>query len=136
MKIFWRATLLTAPLLGLACMDVCGCPPLPASAAVYGRVQTVDGSPVAQARVSAYVGWDGTCVRREYSDGSTQTRDNGSYRVLFVSGGEDEAMCVRIQVSAPLDSDLRDAPDTTVTLAFRFYAPFDSTRVDATLSPP
>lgn len=129
--------MLAGALLGLACTtDVCGCPPLPATAAVYGRVQMPDGSPVAQARVLAYVGWDGDCSRREFADGSTLTRDDGNYKLWFLSGGEDEAVCVRVQVSAPFESDLRDAPDTTVTLALRYYAPFDSTRVDATLGEP
>jgi hypothetical protein len=135
--ISWRTTLLAGALLGLACTtDVCGCPPTPAIAAVFGRVQTADGAPVSQARVWAYVAWDGNCIRRESPDGTALTRGDGTYTVWVAAGGEDEASCVRVQVRAPLESDLLDAPDTMVTLAIRYAAPFDSTRVDATLSAP
>lgn len=101
-----------------------------------GAVQTADGAPVAQASVLAYVAWDGDCSRRQYPDGAAATRGDRTYTVWVASGGEGEGTCVRVQVRAPLESGLLDAPATTVTLAIRYSEPFDSTRVDATLSAP
>jgi len=135
--ISWKEALLAGAVTGLACTtDVCGCPPLPATAAVFGRVQTADGTPIALAMVLAYVAWDGDCGRREHPDGSTAARSDGSYTLWIAAGGEDPASCVRVRVRAPLESGLGDAPDTTVTLAIRYTEPFDSIRVDATLSGP
>lgn len=135
--ISWRTTLLAGALLGLACTtDVCGCPPLPASAALYGRVQTADGAPVAEAQLAAYVAWDGDCSRREFPDGTAGTRDDGTYSLRILGGEETQGTCVRVRVQAPFESNLLDGADTTVNLAFRYTEPFDSTRVDATLSAP
>ena len=137
--VFRKETLLGGAVIGLACgspTDGCGCPPLPAVAAVFGRVQTADGAPVAQALVSAYIGWSGDCSWREFPDGSTMTRADGTYTVWVAGGEETQAICMRVRVRAPFESTLLDAPDTTVTLALRYTEPFDSTRVDATLSAP
>ena len=135
----WRGTLLAGAVIGLACgspTEGCGCPPTPASATVFGRVQTAAGAPVAQAFVSAYIGFDGDCGARESADGSALTRDDGTYTVRILGGVEPEPTCVLVRARAPFESGLPDAPDTTVTLTFRYAAPFDSTRVDATLGAP
>lgn len=134
-----RATLLAAAAIGLACgspTDGCGCPPTPASATVFGRVQTVDGAPVAQALVLAYVARDGDCSRRDSPDGSAATRGDGAYSLWIAGDDETDSACVAVRVRAPFESGLMDTPDTTVTLALRYSEPLDSTRVDATLSAP
>jgi hypothetical protein len=99
-------------------------------------VQTADGAPVAQATVFAYIAWDGDCGRRESPDGLAMTRADGTYTVGIAGGQETGATCVRVRVRAPFESGLFDAADTTVTLAIRYSAPFDSARVDATLGSP
>ncbi len=137
--ISWRVTLLAGAVIGLACgfpTDGCGCPPLAPGAAVFGRVLTADGAPVAQATVFAYIARDGDCGRHEFADGSDLTRADGTYTVGIAGFLDIEASCVRVRVRAPLGSGLLDAPDTTVTLSIRSVAPFDSTRVDATLVSP
>jgi hypothetical protein len=123
-------------LLGLACInptDGCGCPPTPATALVVGRVQTAAGAAVPQATVLAYIAIGGDCSRRESPDGLGQTRADGSYRVGIAAVLEMSSTCVLVHVRAPFGSELQDAADTTVTLGFRYAAPVDSTRVDATL---
>ena len=137
--ISWRGTVLTGAVIGLACSNptgMCGCPPIAPGAAVFGRVQTADGAPVAQARVSAYIAQAGDCGLRDAPDGFSLTRGDGTYTVGIAGFLDVEATCVRVRVRAPLGSGLLDAPDTTVTLSIRSAAPFDSTRVDATLSTP
>jgi hypothetical protein len=137
--ISWRATLLAGAVIGLACggpTEMCGCPPTLLSASVFGRVQTAAGAPVARATVFAYIAQAGDCSRRDDPDGLSETRGDGTY-TLAVGGHEPiEAACVLVRVRAPLGSGLLDAPDTTVTLAIRAAAPFDSARVDVTLSAP
>ena len=135
----WRGTLLAGAVIGLGCgfpTDGCGCPPTPASAMVFGRVQTADGAPVVRAVVLAYIARDGNCAPRESPDGTGQTRGDGTYRVGIAGGDETEPTCVRVRVRAPFESGLLDAADTTVTLAIRYSPPFDSARVDATLGSP
>lgn len=133
----WRVPLLAGAVVGLACTtDVCGCPPLAATAAVFGRVQTEAGDPVPQAIVSGYIAREGDCGRRDFEDGGAGSRADGTYTLFLAGIEETEATCVRVRVRAPLGSDLLDAPDTTVTLAIRYQGPFDSTRVDATLRAP
>ena len=137
--ISWRATLLAGAVIGLGCgfpTDGCGCPPTPASATVFGRVQTADGAPVTRAVVLAYIARDGDCGRRESPDGTGQTRGDGTYMIGIAGGDETEATCVLVRVRAPFESVLLDAADTTVTLAIRYSPPFDSARVDATLGSP
>ncbi len=134
-----RATVLAGAVIGLACgspTDGCGCPPIPPFAAVFGRVQTAAGAPVAQAPVLAYIAREGDCGRHESPDGTAVTRRDGSYTVGIAGPEPTEATCVRVWVRAPLESGLLDAADTTVTLSIRYGAPFDSTRVDATLGAP
>jgi hypothetical protein len=91
---------------------------------------------VEQATVFAYIARDGDCGRRESPDGLDVTRADGTYTVGIAAFQDIEATCVRVRVRAPLESGLPDAPDTTVTLSIRSFAPFDSTRVDATLGTP
>jgi hypothetical protein len=137
--ISWRATVLAGAVVGLACggpTDMCGCPPVAPSAAVFGRVQTAAGVPVANALVLAYVARDGNCGPREYPDASSVSRSDGNYSLTIFGPEPSEGSCVLVRVGAPLESDLLDAADTTVTLAIRYEPPFDSARVDATLSAP
>lgn len=134
----WRTTLLTGAVIGLACSNpagMCGCPPTPASATVFGRVQTAAGTPVANALVLAYVAQADDCGTREHADGSAATRVDGTY-TLAVAGPDEVEACVLVRVRAPFESGLQHPPDTTVTLAFRYTEPLDSKRVDATLSAP
>jgi hypothetical protein len=135
----WRASLLVGIVIGLACVnptDGCGCPPTPLSAAVFGRVQTTAGAPVAKATVFAYIAQAGDCSRRDAPDGLNETRADGTYTLGIAGAEETESTCVLVRVRAPLGSDLLDAPDTTVTLAIRLRPPFDSVRIDATLEAP
>jgi hypothetical protein len=136
--ISWRATLLAGAVIGLACVptDGCGCTPALMAAGVFGRVQTGTGAPVANATVFAYIARGGDCSRRDDSDGSGVSRDDGTYTVNIASIEQTDTACVLVHVRAPLGSGLLDPPDTTVTLAIRATAPFDSARVDATLSAP
>ena len=137
--ISWRGALLAGAVIGLGCggpTDMCACPPVAPSAAVFGRVQTDGGAPVAEATVLAYLARAGDCGRRDDADGSAVTRGDGTYTVAIAGFEDTEATCVRVRVRAPLESGLLDAADTTVTLAIRSARPFDSTRVDATLSRP
>ena len=131
--------MLAGAVIGLGCglpTDGCGCPPTPASATVFGRVQTADGAPVARAVVLAYIAQADDCGRRDSPDGSAVTQANGTYSVWVVGDVVDTAStCVRVRVRAPLESGLVDAPDTTVSLAFR-YTDTESARVDATLGSP
>lgn len=133
----WRTPLLAGAVIGLACgspTSMCGCPPVDLSAVVAGRVQTEAGAPVVQATVMAYIARGKDCGPRDFDDGLTQTGSDGTYRLFLLGTGEAEAACVRVRVRAPLESGLADAADTTVTLAIRSSQPFDSVRVDATLS--
>ena len=133
----WRTPLLAGAVIGLACSsptDMCSCPPLNVSAVVAGRVQTEAGAPVPLATVTAYIARGEDCGRREADDGLTVTGSDGTYKLFLLGNGETEATCVRVGVRAPLESGLADAADTTVTLAIRSGEPFDSTRVDVTLS--
>ena len=114
--ISWTGTVLAVAVIGLACIptDGCGCPPIPPFAAVFGRVQTAAGAPVAQATVSAYIAREGDCGRHESPDGTAVTRGDGSYTVGIAGPEPTEATCVRVQVRAPLESGLLDAADTMV----------------------
>jgi hypothetical protein len=125
-----------AGVLGLACLeptDGCGCPPTPATAVVFGRVQTTSGAPVAQAPVSAYIALSGNCSRQEFPDGASQTRSDGTYRVGIAAPVETDSTCVLVHVQAPFGSGLSNPTDTIISLAFRYEPPWDSARVDATL---
>ena len=90
---------------------------------------------MARAVVLAYIAQADDCGRRDSPDGSAVTQANGTYSVWVVGGADTVATCVRVRVGAPLESGLVDAPDTTVTLAFR-YTDTESARVDATLGSP
>ncbi len=133
-----RVTLLAGAVIGLACVPTegCGCPPVGPSATVFGRVQTTAGASVTNAVVLAYVARAGDCGRQESPDGTGATRSDGNYTVGINGPELIEGVCVRVRVLAPFESGLLDAPDTTVTLAIRYEPPFDSTRVDVTLSAP
>lgn len=135
----WRAWLLAGAVIGSACVlptDGCGCPPTPPTTAVFGRVQTTEGAPVARAAVFAYIAREGDCSRREWPDGVGETRSDGSYTVGMAGAEEAESACVLVRVRAPLGSGLQDAPDTAIALELRLTPPFDSARVDATLGLP
>jgi len=135
----WRPWLLAGAVIGSACgmpTDGCGCPPTPPSAAVFGRVQTTAGAPVAKATVFAYIARASDCGRRDAPDGVDETRSDGTYTVGIAGADETESACVLVRVRAPLGSGLLDATDTVVTLAIRLTPPFDSARVDATLRAP
>jgi hypothetical protein len=129
--------LLAIAVVGLSCgapTDGCGCPPAVASAMVFGRLSTTSGAPVEKAMVFAYVANDGGCVRHADANGVEETAADGSYRVGFVNVNPTDPTCVLIAFRAPNGSTLRPPPDTTVTLAFRYSAPIDSARVDATFA--
>lgn len=125
--------------IGLACglpTDGCGCPPTPATAVVFGRVQTAEGAAVTQANVLAYIAQGSECGRREAPDGQGQTGSDGVYVIGIAWASEVESTCVLVRVRAPTGSTLLDAPDTAITLALRYEPPWDLVRVDATLAAP
>jgi hypothetical protein len=133
----WKATGFALATIGLACClptDGCGCTPTPATAVLFGRVQTSEGAPVDQAIVFAYIAQGTECGRRETPEGQGQTGSDGTYRIDIAGLFAAESTCVLVRVRAPTGSTLLDAPDTAVTLALRFGLPSDSARVDATLA--
>jgi hypothetical protein len=62
-----------------------------------------------------------------------ETSADGSYRLQII-GPTTEPVCVLLAFGAPIGSALESPPDAAVTLAFRYSAPFDSARVDATFA--
>ena len=135
----WKAAVFALGTIGLACglpTDGCGCPPTPATAVVFGRVQTAEGAAVTQANVLAYIAQGSECGRREAPDGQGQTGSDGIYAIGIAGPSEAESTCVLVRVRAPTGSALLDAPDTAITLALRYEPPWDSVRVDATLATP
>ena len=135
----WKAPVFACATIALACglpTDGCGCPPTPATAVVFGRVQTSAGAAVGQATVFAYIAQGAECGRREAPDGEGQTRSDGTYALGIAGPFAGESVCVLVRVRAPAGSTLLDRPDTTITLALRYEPPWDSVRVDATLAAP
>lgn len=136
----WKAWTLALTAIGVACIfptDGCGCPPVPAIAVLFGRVETPEGAAVEQATVIAYVGQGGgECGRHEVPDNQGQTRSDGTYRLDISGLSEGESTCVLVRVRAPAGSLFLDAPDTAITVALRYAPPVDSARVDVTLRAP
>jgi hypothetical protein len=101
---------------------------------VFGRLVTPAGEPIEKAMVFAFIADAAGCARRPSADGFGETAADGSYRFQMIGRDVTEPVCVLLAFGPPIGSTLGSPPDTAVTLAFRYSAPFDSARADATFA--
>jgi hypothetical protein len=132
--------LAAAPALS-GCTDVCGCPPLPPSAVVYGRVTQPTAEPVSGAVVRAYSApapdcyADGGGAGMDY--GGIPTRTDGTFTMGLPGADPRDSICVFVFAQPAADVTSLTVSDTTlIRLSFRYGEPQDSARVDPVLRTP
>jgi hypothetical protein len=139
-NIRFLAPLAIALTLSRCTTEVCACPPIPATAGVYGRVTSPTAEPVPGALVRAYsapaqgchTDWDGGS---DY--GVMPARTDGTFSMGLPGADESDSICVFVFARPPTDSDGLTVSDTTlVVLSFRYGVPQDSARVDPVLRAP
>jgi hypothetical protein len=84
--------------------------------------------------IFAFIGDAAGCAREPSAEGFGETAADGSYRLQIIGPDTTGPVCVLLAFGPPIGSTLKSPPDAAVTLAFRFSAPFDSARVDATFA--
>ena len=121
-----------------SCMDVCACPPTPASALVLGQVTDPTGASVSDAAVVAHSAAATGCYEAEVADlGLITTEADGSFRLGVLQGGEQDSICVFVFARPPIGMEGLKASETALgVLSLRYDPPHDSVRIDLRLRSP
>lgn len=119
-----------------SCTSVCACPPIPASATVWGRVTTDSGAPLSGAAIIMAVRPDTTPCTPGSEDVLGTTGNDGRYRLTSLSAAAMESACVFVAARFPAHTPTaRYSQLGPFKLSFRFEHPFDSLHVDFALAP-
>jgi len=115
---------------------VCGCPPTPAVARVWGRVTTDSGVALAHAAIIVAVRPDTTPCTPGGEEVIGTTGSDGSYRLSRLMAVAMESACVFVAARFPAQTaTARYSQLGPFKLSFRFEPPMDSLHVDFVLSP-